>query len=72
VNRAKLLTKEKLEKIFDWFDKDGSKSISHDELKEMLSCGREEKVTEEVWKNLMKEIDQNEDGEVMNFSRISG
>lgn len=65
VDRKKLLTKEKLEKIFSWFDKDGSKSISREELKEMLGAGKSEEVTETVWENLMREVDKNGDGEVI-------
>jgi EF-hand domain pair len=59
-----MMTKEKIEQLFAWIDKDGSKSISQAELREMLGGGRSDKVTDNVWKELVSEIDVNGDGEV--------
>jgi calcium-dependent protein kinase len=69
INREKVLTKEKIENCFNIFDKvgrlspkDKSGSISISELKRLFAGNK--KVTEEVWKEMLGEIDDNGDGEV--------
>jgi|TARA_B110000238_G_C15865757_1_gene327193 calcium-dependent protein kinase len=44
------------------YDKDNSGSISTDEIKEVLGVGAN--ISEEVWKQIVDEIDENGDGEV--------
>jgi len=44
------------------YDKDGSGSISTDEIKDVLGVGGN--ISEEVWEQIVKEIDENGDGEV--------
>lgn len=46
---------------FKMFDKDGSGSISIDEIKEIFG-GVGQNISEKVWKDLMKEVDDNNDG----------
>ena len=47
---------------FKVYDKDNSGSISTDEIKEVLGVGAN--ISEEVWKQIVNEIDANGDGEV--------
>lgn len=68
-----MMTKEKLGQLFKWIDKDGSKSISLDELRTILSIGKDDSVTEGVWKEMIGQIDLNGDGEVTsNKLRLKG
>lgn len=60
-NRQKILNKEKLEATFKVFDKDGSGTISADEIKALLCSKNENKKAVE---DLIKEVDQNGDGEI--------
>lgn len=60
-NRQKLLNQDKLEATFKIFDKDGSGTISCDELKSLLHIKSEDKKTIE---DLIKEVDKNSDGEI--------
>lgn len=76
INREKVLTKEKIENCFNIFDKvhasllkDKSGSISINELKRLFAGNKN--VTEEVWKQMLGEIDDNGDGEVPLFHRDS-
>ena len=62
VNRGNLLQDEKLKAAFAVYDKDGSGSISTDEIKEVLGVGGN--ISEEVWAQIVSEIDENGDGEV--------
>ena len=47
VNRGDLLKDEKLKAAFDLYDKDGSGSISVDEIKSVLGIGKQ--ISEAVW-----------------------
>ena len=60
INKQKLLNKEKLEATFKMFDKDGSGSISSDEIKSVLGKHVDEKVLDDM----IKEVDINGDGEI--------
>lgn len=62
VNRNELLQDEKLKQAFDLYDKDGSGAISTSELKDVLGVGGQ--ISEEVWEKIIKEVDENGDGEV--------
>ena len=44
------------------FDKDGGGSISHDEIREVLSFGQ--KLEEEVIQEIIRQVDVNGDGEI--------
>jgi calcium-dependent protein kinase len=69
-NYTALLSKSNLEAAFNAFDKDGSGKISAEELKVMLDAGSV--VNESVWQELIREADQNGDGEIefKEFSRL--
>jgi len=62
VNRGELLQHDKLKAAFEMYDKDGSGSISTDEIKQVLGVGKD--ISEEVWQQIVKEVDANGDGEV--------
>lgn len=62
VNRGNLLQDEKLKAAFAVYDKDGSGSISTAEIKEVLGVGGN--ISEEVWAQIVSEIDADGDGEV--------
>ena len=62
VNRNSLMQEEKLRQAFRFYDKDGSGSISTDEIKSVLGVGK--KISEEVWAEVVREVDANGDGEV--------
>ena len=62
VNKATLLQDEKLKAAFDYYDKDGSGSISTEEIKQVIGVGKN--IKKEVWDEVIKEIDENGDGEV--------
>ena len=57
-----LLSQNNLEAAFSLFDKDGSGKISSGELKAMLDTRSE--VSEEVWTALVRQADQDGDGEI--------
>ena len=61
MNTLSILSKEKLEKAFNAFDKDSSGKISMEELKQVL--GRTEEFDPQV-EALIKEADVNADGEI--------
>jgi calcium-dependent protein kinase len=62
MSKEKLLTEENLQGAFDMFDKDKSGKITIEELKNVLGKGAN--ISENVWKQIMLEIDGNGDGEV--------
>ena len=58
ISSKKVVTEERLEKAFKMFDKDNSGKLSVKEIKTVFGG------TEEQWKNVINEIDLNNDGEV--------
>jgi len=62
MDKEKVLTKQRIQNCFQLFDKDKSGQISKTELKSMLGGG--DNITEEVWQQLIKEVDGNGDGEI--------
>jgi calcium-dependent protein kinase len=61
VNHKKLLSNERLSQVFKMFDKDGNGSISRQEIKEFFSM---QDTNEDFIQDLIKEVDENGDGEV--------
>ena len=43
-------------------DKDGSGTISKDELKQVFGCGLVSQHGEQIWDDIINEVDQNNDG----------
>eukprot|EP01022_Parablepharisma_sp_SALTPOND_P021128 TRINITY_DN405_c0_g1_i1.p1 TRINITY_DN405_c0_g1~~TRINITY_DN405_c0_g1_i1.p1 ORF type:complete len:381 (-),score=53.11 TRINITY_DN405_c0_g1_i1:1145-2287(-) len=62
INKKNLLSRERLVAAFNMFDRDGSGAISADEVKEVLGVGAN--IPDEHWKEVIREVDQNGDGEV--------
>ena len=57
-----ILDKERMESAFKAFDSDGSGGISSEELK--LMVGGDGNIGDQVWKELIKEVDTDEDGTI--------
>ena len=62
IDKRKLLSEERIKACFRIFDKDGSGKISTSELKQMFQG--KNIVDEKVWVDLIREVDQNGDGEI--------
>ncbi len=62
ISKKNVLSRERLVAAFNMFDRDGSGAISADEVKEVLGAGM--RVPDEHWKEVIREVDQNGDGEV--------
>lgn len=62
VDVKKILNSDNLKIAFNMFDSDSSGSISAQELKKVLASGLASE--EDVWHNIIKEVDQNGDGEI--------
>mmetsp|Transcript_1056 Transcript_1056/g.1953 ORF Transcript_1056/g.1953 Transcript_1056/m.1953 type:complete len:494 (-) Transcript_1056:28-1509(-) len=61
-DKNNLLNEEKLRAAFGYYDSDGSGSISTEEVKEVLGVGKS--ISEEVWLQVLKEVDSDGNGEV--------
>ena len=62
INKKKILSDENLKAAFKMFDVDGDGAISPDELKIILGKGKN--IKEEVWKEIIADVDSNNDGQV--------
>lgn len=63
LDKEKLLSKENIKIAFDMFDKDGSGYIDKNEIKQVLGGGSSQH-SENVWSNILSEIDVNSDGKI--------
>ena len=61
-NKESLLDEKQLKISFSFFDKDGSGTVTVEELKEALGIGKN--IDEKVWEDVIKEVDENGDGEI--------
>lgn len=55
-----MLSKQRLDDTFKLFDKDGSGSVTSDELRNIFGMN----VGNEIWQKIIEEVDQNGDGQV--------
>ncbi len=62
MNEKNMSSNDKLLQAFRMFDKDGSGTISADEIKEVL--GYNTSLNQKVIEDIMKEVDENGDGEI--------
>ena len=62
MDRNKLLQEDKLKQAFELFDKDKGGTISVSEIKTVLGLNKQ--ISEEVWTQIVNEVDANGDGEV--------
>lgn len=62
LNEKKILSTKNIENAFKAMDKDGSGSISVQEIRALLAVGQS--VPDEIFKAIVKEVDTNGDGEV--------
>jgi calcium-dependent protein kinase len=69
VNKKALLTDKNLKSAFKAFDEDGSGTITADEIKKFLGQGK--KIDKNVWKEILAEVDENDDGEI-DFEEFKG
>ena len=60
MNERDLISQQKLKAAFRLFDKDGSGSISQDEIKRALGIENQD----DTLRQLLEEIDENHDGEI--------
>ena len=59
-----LNSKEKLKAAFNMFDKDGSGTISHDEIRQVFTFDGPNSMTKKEVDQIIKEVDVNGDGEI--------
>ena len=64
INKDKILRKENLELCFKAFDLDNSGTISLDEISAIFTGGNKNSKNAEEFKNILKEADENGDGEI--------
>lgn len=64
INKTNVLTKQKLKKAFQLFDLDNSGSISSTELKNTLGNLIGKKMSDQVWIEMIKEVDLDGSGEI--------
>jgi Ca2+-binding EF-hand superfamily protein len=62
INEKQMLSNEKLQAAFRMFDKDGSGSISSEEIKAVLGFGRT--LDEAQVEKIIREVDENGDNEI--------
>jgi len=64
ISRHNMLSKERLEAAFKMFDKDGNGYLTADELKEIFNPGNQREIDDNVWVELIREVDTNGDGKL--------
>ena len=64
LNERQLTSNEKLMAAFKMFDKDGSGTITGDEIKEVLTFGGASTMSAQAIDQILKQVDENGDGEI--------
>jgi len=64
MDKERILSEKNLQNVFTFFDKDKSGKISINEIRKLLGGSGEIKITDEVWTQVVSEMDSNGDGEV--------
>jgi len=62
VNKEQIMQKERLIEAFKLFDKDGNGKISAKEVKRVLGSGGKKYGNDNIWKQIIKEVDEDGDG----------
>lgn len=62
MNQKNVSSEDKLKAAFNMFDKDGSGTISPDEIREVL--GFDSTISQEELNKIIEEVDENKDGEI--------
>ena len=62
MNKQSAISKDSLRVAFNIFDKDGNGKITLDEIQDVI--GVQDGIDEESWQQIVKEIDENGDGEI--------
>lgn len=62
MNQQNMMSNEKLMQAFKMFDKDGSGTISADEIRGVLGSGGQ--LSQNSIEDIIKEVDENGDGEI--------
>lgn len=62
MNQQNIMSNEKLMQAFKMFDKDGSGTISAEEIRGVLGSGGS--LSEQAIDDIIKEVDENGDGEI--------
>ena len=62
VNKDQILKKERMAEAFKHFDKDGDGKISAKEIKKVLGNGNKKFGNENIWKQIIREADEDGDG----------
>lgn len=60
-NRKNMLSKEKLQLVFKMFDKDSNGTLTVDEIKKLFNSHIQD---DDLIKEIIKEVDKNQDGQV--------
>ena len=62
MDRRKILTKQRIKSVFEFFDKDGSGQISLEEIKQTLGCQNQSEG--KIFKDMIRQIDTDGNGEI--------
>lgn len=63
-NREMLLSQQNLQVAFNMFDQDGNGQITLQELKSIFNRGTVSERSDDVWENILAEVDENGDNEI--------
>jgi len=64
INRHNMLCEDKLASVFKFIDQNGNGFLELDEIKEILNPDKRLEIDDQVWYNIIKEVDQDDDGKL--------